>query len=40
MSGKPAAGKGVGRVLSQVECLRIHNQRHASAAGPDEKSNG
>ena len=40
MSGKAGVSKGEGRVLSQAECLRIHNQRHATAAAPDEKSNG
>ena len=37
MSGKSSAGKGEGRVLSQADCLRIHNQRHASAGAPAEK---
>lgn len=40
MSGKSGASKGEGRVLSQAECLRIHHQRHASAAPPEKETNG
>lgn len=40
MSGKSSASKGEARILSQADCLRIHNQRHAAASAPEEKGSG